>query len=95
VRPHDRAVRHHALHVGIVIEVVEQLGENTMITPPGEAFVDTVPVSVLCRQVSPLGAGPQDPQTCFQKAATLIFFAHVDTGLVAQKPNYLLPLVVA
>ena len=66
-----------------------------MVTPAGEAFVDTIPVAVLVRQVSPLGAGSQDPQARFQEAATLIFLAHVDTWLVAQKPDYLLPLVIA
>jgi len=43
----------------------------------------------------PLRPGTQDPQAHFQEAATLIFLAHVDTGLVAQKLDYLLPLVIA
>ena len=95
MRPHDSAVRHHALHVGVVAEVVEQISQDTMVTPAGKAFVDTIPVAILVRQVSPLGAGSQDPQARFQEAAALIFLAHVDSRLVAQKQHYLLPLVIA
>jgi hypothetical protein len=92
---HNRTVRHHAFHIGVIAEIVKQVIENTMFTPASETFVNTVPFAVFLRQQSPLSTAPEHPKRRFDESSALFFLTYIDTWVVAQKLDDLLPLVIA
>ena len=92
---HHRAVRHHTFHIGIIAEIVKQVIEHTMFTPASEAFVNTVPFTVVRRQQAPLRTAPEHPQRRFDESSALFFLAHIDTRVVAKELNDLDPLVIS
>jgi hypothetical protein len=95
MRSYNRAVRHDAFHVRIIVEVGEQVVKNTGVTPASEALVYTVPLAVFGRKSAPLCAGTQHPKGCFDKAATMFFITNIDTRMFLQKRQNPLPLVIS
>lgn len=92
---YNRAIRHHAFHIGIIAEIVKQVIEDTMFTPASEALVDTVPVAIFRRQQAPLGTASEHPKRTFDETTALFFLADVDTRMVSQELDDLVPLVIS
>lgn len=75
--------------------MLEQLFKDLEMTPPREAFVDGVPVTILARQESPLRAGACDPQDGFEESATIASGSEPYVRAGFQHGQNLLPLVVS
>jgi hypothetical protein len=74
--------------------MLDQLFNDIEFTPPGEAFIDGVSVTVLAWQESPLRSLTSDPQDGFEEAG------HIESGpepyllTSFQNRENLLPLVI-
>ena len=68
---HDGRIKHQILHVAVRREMLKQLFKDLEVTPPGKAFIDGVPVTVLAGQESRLRAGACDPQDGFEETAAV------------------------
>ena len=79
---HDGRVKHQILHVAISREMLEQFFKDLELTPPGEAFIDGVPVTIFAWQESPLRAGARDPQDGFEEAAAVASGSELTLGQV-------------
>jgi len=82
------------LHIRVVGHMLVQAGPDTLVTPAGKAFVDTIPVAILHRQQPPLGAAAGDPEHSFEKAPALRFLAHIYTWTGTQKRKDSQPLII-
>ena len=74
--------------------MLEQLFKDLQVAPPGEAFIDGVPVAVLWRQESPLRAAPSNPQDGFEETATIASGTKPYLWTGFQHGQNLLPLVI-
>ena len=92
---HNRTIRHHALHIGVIAEIVKHLVENTMVTPAREPFVNAIPFAVFLRQQAPLRPASEHPQGGFDETTAGSFLPHVYTRMVTQKVDDLVPLVIS
>ncbi len=45
----EGAIENKMFHIGVIRKVLMQLVPNILIIPTGKAFVDAIPVTVLCR----------------------------------------------
>jgi len=72
----------------------EQLCKDLEVTPPREAFINRVPVTVLAGQESPLRAGASDPQDGFKETTYIASGSEPYLGTGFQDGQNLLPLVI-
>jgi hypothetical protein len=91
----DTAVQNQPFHVWIIGKMVDHVGPDARCTPACEAPVDTVPVTVLRRQLAPLGTGVDDPQHTCQEALARCFRPDIGPWMVAQKRHDLAELVLS
>ena len=75
--------------------MLEELFKDLEVTPPREAFINRVPVTVLAGQESPLRAGACDPPDGFEEAADIASGSEPYLGTGFQDGQNLLPLVIA
>ena len=74
--------------------MLEQLLKDLEFTPPGEAFIDGVPVTILAWQEPPLCSRPRDPQDGFEETTTIASGSEPDVRTGFQNGQNLLPLIV-
>jgi len=78
--PDNGAIKDKIFHIWVIGKMLMHFVPNILITPAAKAFVDTVPVAILCWQQSPLGAAAGNPQHTFNKTTALGFLAHINVG---------------
>ncbi len=74
--------------------MLEQLFKNLEVTPPREAFINGVPVTVLAGQESPLRSRTSDPQDGFEETSDIASGSEPYLGTSFQNRQNLLPLVI-
>ena len=77
-------VAHQPLKVRLVDELVEQGFPNAAITPAAEAPVSVFPIAISAWQISPRGAGSQNPQHGIDELAIVLGDAAPLSGLAGQ-----------
>jgi hypothetical protein len=92
--PDNGAIQNKMLHIRVIGKMLMHFVPNIFITPAAKAFIDTIPVAILCWQQPPLGAATGNPKHSFNKSAALRFLAHINLGTGPQKLNYFGPLFV-
>ncbi len=87
-------VGHDRCQVGVLRELFEHVGPNTVLFPVWVAFEDTVPLAKVGWQFTPLCAGAQNPVNCFDETATPVLLPRIGTRVSLQKCVQFLPLMV-
>ena len=85
MRPDDRRVDHHRLHIRVVRDPVEQSRPHAQIIPARETLVDAVPAAVGGGQEAPLRPPPAHPVDPVQEAADRLALLRVDLPLPLQE----------
>ena len=91
MRWRHRAVNDEVLGVGIIGQVLMQVGPNAPVAPLGKALVSGVPVAVFCGQPPPLGAGSGNPEDRGDETFTIGGAPDVDIGTAPQESENLVP----
>jgi len=81
-------------HIWIIGEVREHALPHTLLTPAGEAFVDTIPVAILTGEEAPLGSRAINPQHGFEEATAGGIISNIDMGVTPKKCPQFGPVVV-
>jgi hypothetical protein len=68
----DSRVNEQVFHIGIAKERLMELLEDALPAPTREAFIDGIPVTVLCGKQSPLCAAAGDPQHGFKELTAIL-----------------------
>jgi hypothetical protein len=89
------AINDDVFHIGVMDKILMHSFPNTLITPAGKAFIDTVPGAVILREQSPLGTAAGDPQDGFNEASAMDFLSDVHLWARAQEFEDLRPLIVS
>jgi hypothetical protein len=93
--PHDGAIDHRVVIVGIRGKILKHLLPDTRLRPPAEAPMDLDPVTEPLRQIAPRHPGPIAVQNCFDKQP-VIPRRHTDRAFTSrQQVSDTIPLVVA
>ena len=95
VRPDDRRVDHHALHIRVVRHPGEQAPPDAQVVPAREARIHAIPLAVLRRQEPPLGTAPADPVTGLEEPADRLAPLRVNLPLLTQQRIHPLELLRA
>jgi hypothetical protein len=93
VSPDDRTVDDEVFHVRFLNEMLVHSLPDATVAPPGEPFVDGVPVAILGRQQSPLRSGAIHPQHALDKPLAFRRVANVHVRAIPQELQNLRPLV--
>lgn len=88
------AVKHEVLHIGIIYEMLVHSGEDTLVTPAGESFIDTVPVTEFLREQSPLSTTSCNPKECLNEKTAITFFSYVNIHTGAKELEDLQPCFI-
>src|SRR5262249_30774843 len=91
---HNGAVHHPILHIRVICKVLKHPLPYAVITPTGQAFIDTVPVPILSRQQSPLRSTSVNPSDCFDKASAFLLVPNIGSRVSFQKIPPLGPLFI-
>lgn len=83
--PNHRAIGHQTFQVGIVGTKSKKRLENVLFAPTGKAFVDAIPVAILCWEQAPLRAATRDPEHSREELAAFPLRANIDVGTGPQK----------
>ena len=65
---------------------------DAFVRPPGESFVDAVPVPIPGRGQPPLGAGAFGPQDGFHETFAILFLTDIQVGAATQEIENPAPL---
>jgi len=71
-------INQQIFQVAVTAQMVKQFFKDTSPAPPGEAFVNSIPVAVFFGQKPPLRAGAGDPENGFEKVSAIIFLPDID-----------------
>lgn len=85
------AIENDALHVGVLGKMLVHGRPNPALFPTGESFVDTVPLAISFRKLSPLRTAAQHPVDAFHKLTTRFLATCIHIRMRFQKSVYLLP----
>jgi hypothetical protein len=91
---HNSRVNQEIFHVAVRREMLEQLFKDAEVTPTGEAFINCIPVAMLCGQESPLRSRTSNPQDGFEETATIASGSEPDLRASFQNGQNLLPMFI-
>ncbi len=66
---------------------------DVVLTPPGKALVDGIPLAIIFWQQAPLGSTTGNPEHRFQEAATVSFRSSVSPRMFLQECIDLVPFI--